>query len=56
MRPLALTDGPWTGRYRIAVDGVPLKGTRIARADVADFMLRQATGDEFLGKVPAIAY
>jgi hypothetical protein len=29
---------------------------RIARADVADFMLRQATSDEYLYKVPAIAY
>lgn len=56
VRPLPLTNGPWTGRYRISVDGLPRKGIRIARADVADFMLRQATSDEFLGKVPAIAY
>jgi putative NADH-flavin reductase len=56
VRPLSLTDGPWTGRYRIAVEGLPAKGTRIARADVADFMERQVTGDEYLYKVPAIAY
>jgi putative NADH-flavin reductase len=56
VRPLALTDGPWSGRYRIATDGLPEKGTRIARADVADFMARHVSGDEYLYQVPAIAY
>jgi putative NADH-flavin reductase len=56
VRPLPLTDGPWTGRYRVAVDGLPAKGTRIARADVADFMIQQVSGDQYLHKVPAIAY
>lgn len=56
VRPLPLTDGSWTGHYRIAVDGLPAKGMRIARADVADFMMRQATSDDYLYKVPAIAY
>ena len=56
VRPLPLTDSSWTGRYRIAVDGLPVKGTRIARVDVADFMLRQVTNDDYLYKVPAIAY
>jgi putative NADH-flavin reductase len=56
VRPLPLTHGPWTGRYRIAVDDLPSKGMRIARADVADFMMRQATSDDYLYKVPAIAY
>jgi putative NADH-flavin reductase len=55
VRPLPLTDGPWTGRYRIAVDGIPDKPKGIARADVADFMLRQANGDEYLRRAPAIA-
>jgi putative NADH-flavin reductase len=56
VRPLALTNGLGTGRYRIAVDGLPVKGTRIARADVADFMIRQVTSDDYVYKVPAIAY
>jgi putative NADH-flavin reductase len=56
VRPLPLTDGPRTGRYRIAVDGIPAKGRHIARADVADFMMRQAMGNDFLCKAPAIAY
>jgi putative NADH-flavin reductase len=56
VRPLPLTDKPWTGRYRITVDNLPVKGMQIARADVADFMMRQATNDDYLHKVPAIAY
>jgi putative NADH-flavin reductase len=56
VRLLPLSDGPWTGRYRVAVDDLPAKGMRIARADVADFMMRQATSDDYLYKVPAIAY
>jgi putative NADH-flavin reductase len=56
VRPMALTQGPLTGRYRTAVGVLPAKGLRIARADVADFMLRQASSDEFLRQTPAIAY
>jgi putative NADH-flavin reductase len=56
VRPLPLTNGPWTGSYRIAVDGLPTQGTQIARADVADFMVRQVTNDAYVSKVPAIAY
>jgi putative NADH-flavin reductase len=56
VRALSLTNSSWTGRYRIAVDGLPVKGTRIARADVADFMIRQVTSDDYVYKVPAIAY
>ncbi|HYP12735.1 MAG TPA: SDR family oxidoreductase [Bryobacteraceae bacterium] len=56
VRPLPLTHGPWTGQYRTAVDGIPAKSSHIARADVADFMMRQATDNSFLNKAPAIAY
>lgn len=56
VRPMPLSNEPWSGKYRIAVNDLPAKGMRIARADVADFMLRQATSDEYLYKVPAIAY
>jgi putative NADH-flavin reductase len=56
VRPLALTNGLGTGRYRIATDGIPVRGMRIARADVADFMIRQVTSDDYVYKVPAIAY
>lgn len=56
VRPLPLTDGAWTGHYQVAVDGLPARGTSIARTDVADFMVRQVTGNDYLYKVPAIAY
>jgi hypothetical protein len=56
VRPLPLTNGPWTGQYRTAVDGIPAKSSHIARADVADFMMRQATDNRYLNKTPAIAY
>jgi putative NADH-flavin reductase len=36
--PPAIADGPPTGRYRWAVDGLPAGGTRISAADVADFV------------------
>jgi putative NADH-flavin reductase len=56
VRPMALTNGPAIGRYRIALDALPAKGWRIARADVAEFMLRQAQDDRYLHEVPALAY
>jgi putative NADH-flavin reductase len=55
VRPVILTNGPWTGRYRVADEGIPRGGYRISRADVADFMIRQLTSDEFVRRMPAIA-
>jgi putative NADH-flavin reductase len=55
VRPVILTNGPWTGRYRVVTDGIPRGGYRVSRADVADFMIRQLTSDEFVRKMPAIA-
>jgi putative NADH-flavin reductase len=56
VRPMILTDGPWTGHYRITLEGLPTGGARIARADVADFMLKQISSDEYVHKIPALAY
>ncbi len=56
VRPLALVNAPGTGKYRVAMDGLPPRGRRIARADVADFMLNQLTASEYVRTVPAIAY
>jgi putative NADH-flavin reductase len=55
VRPVILTNGPYTGRYRVVVEGTPRGGYRISRADVADFMIRQLTSDEFVRRMPAIA-
>jgi hypothetical protein len=48
VRPLPLTNGRRTGRYRTTVDGIPAKSSYIARADVADFMIRQAADNSYL--------
>ncbi len=56
VRPMALTDGERTGHYRIALEGLPEGGTHISRADVADFMLKQVSSNEYVHKIPAIAY
>jgi putative NADH-flavin reductase len=56
VRPLAMTNDAGIGHYRTTVNGLPPGGTHIARADVADFLLRQAADNTYLRTVPAIAY
>jgi putative NADH-flavin reductase len=53
VRPGGLTDGPRTGRYRFGLDR-SLKGGRISRADVAEFVLRQLTDETYLHQTPAV--
>ena len=55
VRAPRLTDGPATGRYRVGAVGKD-SGTKISRADVAGFMLRELTDDEYLGQMPMISY
>jgi uncharacterized protein YbjT (DUF2867 family) len=56
-RPGTLTDGPHTGRYQqgFAPTAKGLK-MKIARADVADFMLRQLTDRNQLGQAVSLSY
>ena len=55
VRPPALRNGPRTGKYRTG-EGMRLSTMNwINRADVADFMLKQLTFDEWLRKTPAIS-
>jgi putative NADH-flavin reductase len=56
VRPLALSNGHSTRRYRVSADRIPAKGWKVSRADVAHFMLRQATENDYLNQSPAIAY
>jgi putative NADH-flavin reductase len=49
-----LTEGPYTGQYRVGWVGVNTSA-RIARADVADFMLKQVTDDTYLRQAPMIS-
>jgi putative NADH-flavin reductase len=54
VRPAGLTDGPHTGNYR---HGESIQfGAKISRADVADFMLKQASDNAYLHKTPGVSY
>jgi len=55
VRPPLVTDGPHTGRYRAGLD-VLHPGARISRADIADFMLAQASEPTFAQAAPFICY
>lgn len=57
VRPAILTNGPRTGRYKAGFG--PTDNSirrRIARADVAEFMLKQLSSNTFLGKTPGLSY
>ena len=55
VRPPAMTNGPRTSHYHTGI-GLRMRLTsRIARADVADFMLRQVADTAYLRMSPAIA-
>jgi putative NADH-flavin reductase len=56
VRPARLTDGPKTGAYN---SGAPMSigiNSKITRADVADFILKQVSDDSYLHKVPRLSY
>lgn len=57
VRPGALTNGPYTGRYR-SWSGTPDASIRrkISRSDVADFMLLQLKESATLGASPGLSY
>lgn len=55
VRPPALKNKPYTGRYRTGT-GLKIRLTSaIRRADLADFMLREATTPAYIGQFPRIA-
>ncbi|MBK5930866.1 NAD(P)-dependent oxidoreductase [Halochromatium salexigens] len=54
VRPGGLTDGPATGSYRSGVDK-SIQATRVARADVADFVLQQLLDERYLRQAPAVS-
>jgi putative NADH-flavin reductase len=56
VRPMILTNGPWTNDYRTGEDLKPGRHPYISRADVADFLMRQLTDDAYVRKTPAIGY
>jgi putative NADH-flavin reductase len=56
VRPMILTNGPWTNDYHADVDLKPGRRPYIARADAADFLMRQLADDTFVRRTPAIGY
>ena len=54
IRPAQLTDGPAAGRYRAHTDLTGVRARTISRADVADFVVRQLTSDEYLRRTPLL--
>ena len=55
VRPGILTNGQPRGTWRVAA-GSELVGGKIGRADVAAFMLQQATSMEWVGKRPTLVW
>jgi uncharacterized protein YbjT (DUF2867 family) len=54
VRPVILTNGPKTNAYRALVDPHEWTCGFIARADVADFLVKQIEDDPFLHKTPVL--
>lgn len=54
VRGPVLSDGPRTGEYRVGYVGKN-SGSKVSRADVADFMLEQLTTDAYLRAAPMIS-
>ncbi|MBD3316865.1 MAG: NAD(P)H-binding protein [Chitinivibrionales bacterium] len=55
VRAPMLQDGAHTGKYRVGYVGKN-SGSKISRADVADFMLKEARERNYIGKLPMISY
>ena len=55
VRPAVLTDGELTGNVKMFEPGAEEKAHKIARADVAAFMLEQLTSDAYLHQTVTIA-
>ncbi len=56
MRPPKLLDTPETGNYRTAIDKFVINGLKIARADVAHFIINNLANNEIIKKTVEIAY
>lgn len=55
-RPGFLTNGPRTGKYCILTEMSGVKAGKISRADVADFILREAAEMKYKGQTPLLTY
>ena len=50
-----LTDGSRTGKYRVGYVGKN-SGSRISRADGADFIVKELAEGKYIGEAPVISY
>jgi putative NADH-flavin reductase len=55
VRPPELTGKPHTGKFRVREGHLPRFGLSIARADVADYMIRRAESGDFRNAVVGVA-
>jgi putative NADH-flavin reductase len=56
VRPGLLNNGARTGKYRVLTDLTGITVGNISRADVADFMLREAAEMNYAQKTPLLTY
>jgi uncharacterized protein YbjT (DUF2867 family) len=56
VRPAMLTDDPARGSARAFTDLAGVKGGKIARADVARFVVEQLTADTYLRRTPVLMW
>jgi putative NADH-flavin reductase len=56
VRPGFLTNGPFTGTYRVLVDLEGISAGKISRADVAHFILSEIKERTYLLKTPLLTY
>ena len=54
VRPPFLKEGPKTGRVHVGYLGDGVTGSRLSRANAADFMLKQLGSDQYIGKAPIV--
>jgi uncharacterized protein YbjT (DUF2867 family) len=56
VRPAMLTNDSPLGRFRVSADVAGINGGKIARADVAQFVVEQLTNDTWLRRTPVILW
>jgi len=56
VRPSRLLNGKEKGKYRVQLDHCPKGGSKINRSDLADFVVKQISSDEYIHQKVAIAY
>ena len=56
VRPGFLTNGGFTGEYRVLTDLDGVQARRISRSDVAHFILEQLRSPKYLKQTPLLTY